>query len=319
MGKRRLFIFDTENFHFGQVPRKIGRTLATLFVYMLLTFTLAVLVYLAFTLVFRTDTERRLRREIRMYERLYADLEEREELLGDAIADLQHKDNDIYGLVFHAPGAPMLDPLDRADAISAADTIPEARLADYTRDKVNVLMQQSKTVDAAFERIFRALSDSSFVLPPMSLPIADITYPQVGASSGRKMNPFYKAYVYHEGLDLIVSRGTPVLAAADGTVTSVTVSRKGQGRTVRIAHAGGYETVYAHLESMNAYVGQVVRAGDKIGTVGMSGQAFAPHLHYEVRKDGIAKDPVGFFFASVSPAEYVNMLYMSISTLQSMD
>lgn len=180
-------------------------------------------------------------------------------------------------------------------------------------------MQQSKTVDAAFERIFRALSDSSFVLPPMSLPIADITYPQVGASSGRKMNPFYKAYVYHEGLDLIVSRGTPVLAAADGTVTSVTVSRKGQGRTVRIAHAGGYETVYAHLESMNAYVGQVVRAGDKIGTVGMSGQAFAPHLHYEVRKDGIAKDPVGFFFASVSPAEYVNMLYMSISTLQSMD
>ena len=62
-----------------------------------------------------------------------------------------------------------------------------------------------------------------------------------------------------------------------------------------------------------------MRAGDKIGTVGMSGQAFAPHLHYEVRRNGIAKDPVGFFFASVSPTEYVNMLYMSISTLQSMD
>lgn len=319
MGKRKLFIFDTENFHFGQVPRKIGRTLVTLFIYMLLTFTLAVLVYLAFSLVFRTDTERRLRREIRMYERLYKDLEEREELLGDAIAGLQHKDNDIYALVFHSPGAPMLDPLDRADAVSAADTIPESRLSEYTRDKVNALMRQSKAVDAAFERIFQALTDSALVLPPMSLPIADITYPQVGASAGRKMNPFYKAYVYHEGLDLIVSRGTPVLAAADGTVTSAVVSQKGQGRTVRIAHAGGYETVYAHLESINVYVGQTVQAGTKIGTVGMSGQAFAPHLHYEVRKDGVAKDPVGFFFASVSPAEYVNMLYMSISTLQSMD
>lgn len=319
MGKRGLFIFDTENFHFGQVPRKIGRTVLTLLVYMVLTFTLAVLAYLAFTVVFRTDTERRLRREIRMYERLYSNLEKREELLGDAIANLQHKDNDIYSLVFHSPGAPMLDPLDRANAISAADTIPESRLTAYTGDKAEALMNQSRVVDETFERIFKALSDTAFVLPPMSLPIANITYPQVGASAGRKMNPFYKAYVYHEGLDLIVTRGTPVLAAADGTVTSAEVYRKGLGRVVRIAHAGGYETVYGHLESINVYVGQPVRAGDKIGTVGMSGQAFAPHLHYELRRNGIAKDPVGFFFASVSPTEYVNMLYMSISTLQSMD
>ena len=300
------------------MPRRIGRTVATLVVYLLLTFTLAVLVYLAFTTVFRTDTERRLRREIRMYERLYPGLEEREQLLGDAIANLQHKDNEIYGLVFHSSGAPMLDPMDDQGRISAADTIPEWRLVTYARDKADSLLRRSKSVDAAFERIFRALSDSSLVLPPMTLPIADITYPQIGASTGRKMNPFYKAYVYHEGLDLIVARGTPVLAAADGTVTGAS-SSKSLGNTVRIAHEGGYETVYAHLESMNVHVGQRVHAGDRIGAVGMSGQAFAPHLHYEVRKDGAGKDPVGFFFASVSPTEYVNMLYMSVNTMQSMD
>ena len=318
MARHRPFIFNTENFHFGQVPRRIGRTLLTLTVYLLLTFTLAVLVYLAFTLVFRTDTERRLRREIRMYERLYPGLEEREELLGDAIASLQHKDNEIYDLVFHSSGAPMLDPMDDQGRVSAIDTIPEWSLITYVRDKADSLLQRSKPVDEAFERIFRALSDSSLVLPPMTLPIADITYPQVGASYGRKINPFYKAYVYHEGLDLIVARGTPVLAAADGTVTSASRS-KSMGNTVRIAHEGGYETVYAHMESINVYVGQIVKAGDRIGAVGMSGQAFAPHLHYEVRKDGIVKDPVGYFFASVSSEEYVNMLYMSVNTLQSMD
>ena len=318
MAKRRLFIFNAENFHFGQVPRQIGRTLATLLVYLLLTFTLAVLVYLAFTTVFRTDTERRLRREIRMYERLYPGLEEREQLLGDAIANLQHKDNEIYGLVFHSSGAPMLDPMDEQGRISASDTIPEWRLVTYARDKADSLLRRSKSVDAAFGRIFRALSDTTLVIPPMTLPIADITYPQVGASTGRKMNPFYKAYVYHEGLDLIVSRGTPVLAAADGTVTAAS-SNKSLGNTVRIAHEGGYETVYAHMESMNVHVGQRVHAGDRIGAVGMSGQAFAPHLHYEVRRDGAGMDPVGFFFASVSPTEYVNMLYMSVNTLQSMD
>ena len=318
MNKRRQLIFNADSFHFGQVPRQIGRTLVTLLVYLLLTFTLAVLVYLAFTLVYRTDTERRLRREIRMYERLYPDLEEREQLLGDAIANLQHKDNEIYGLVFRSNGAPMLDPMEVQSSFSVVDTIPESRLADYTRDKADSLLRRSKSVDAAFERIFRALSDTTLVLPPMTLPIADITYPQVGASTGRKMNPFLKAYVYHEGLDLIVTRGTPVLAAADGTVTAANMDRS-SGNTVKIAHTGGYETVYAHLESMNVHVGQRVRAGDRIGAVGMSGQAFAPHLHYEVRRNGAGMDPVGFFFASVSPAEYVNMLYMSVNTLQSMD
>ena len=318
MNKRRQLIFNADSFHFGQVPRQIGRTLVTLLVYLLLTFTLAVVVYLAFALVYRTDTERRLRREIRMYERLYPGLEEREQLLGDAIANLQHKDNEIYGLVFRSNGAPMLDPMEVQSSFSVVDTIPESRLAGYTRDKADSLLRRSKSVDAALERIFQALSDTTLVLPPMTLPIADITYPQVGASTGRKMNPFLKAYVYHEGLDLIVTRGTPVLAAAEGTVTAANMDRS-SGNTVKIAHTGGYETVYAHLESMNVHVGQRVRAGDRIGAVGMSGQAFAPHLHYEVRRNGAGMDPVGFFFASVSPAEYVNMLYMSVNTLQSMD
>ena len=141
MARRRPVIFDTENFHFGQVPRQIGRTLLMLLVYMLLTFTLAVLVYLAFTLVFRTDTERRLRREIRMYERLYPGLEERGELLGDAIANLQHKDNEIYGLVFHTSGAPMMDPVEEQGAYRKLDTIPEYRLTDYTRDKADSLLR----------------------------------------------------------------------------------------------------------------------------------------------------------------------------------
>lgn len=319
MDKRRIpVIFDAENFRFGKVPRKVGKTLLLVLAYMLLTFTLAVLVYLVFSLFFRTDTERRLRQEIRMYERLYPELEERGQLLGDAIANLQYKDNEIYGLVFHSSGAPMLDPMEEEGSFVDVDAVPEQVLLSYARNKADSLLQRGRAVDATFERIFRALSDSAMVLPPMILPIKDITYPQVGASTGRKMNPFYKAYVYHEGLDLIVARGTPVLASADGTVVSAS-SSKSTGNTVRISHAGGYETVYAHLESMNVRAGQRVRAGARIGAVGMSGQAFAPHLHYEVRKDGAGMDPVGFFFASLSPTEYVNMLYMSANTLQSMD
>lgn len=317
MANRKKFVFDAEKIRFGTVPRRVGKSLLYALIYMLLTLTLTVLAYLAFILLFRTDTERRLRREIRMYERLYPDLERREQLLGDAIANLQYKDNEIYGMIFdsRSPGVdPMSDPL----ALTAVDTLPDTRLVGYTRQKADSLLRRCRTVDAAFERIFAALSDSAAVLPPMTLPVEDITYPQIGAGAGRKMQPFYKAYVHHEGLDLLVARGTPVYASADGTVESAVHNRM-TGNTVRIRHAGGYETVYAHLESMSVRAGQSVRIGQRIGSVGMSGKAFAPHLHYEVRKDGQDRDPVSYFFASVTPAEYANMLYMSANTIQSMD
>ncbi|MCR4859431.1 MAG: M23 family metallopeptidase [Bacteroidales bacterium] len=317
MDKRKPFVFDAEKIDFGQVPRKVGRVLLHLLLYMLLTFTLAVLTYLAFTLLYRTDTEKRLRREIRLYERLYPELEEREQLLGDAIAGLQHKDDEIYSLVFHT-GAPGLDPMEDRDALHFADTIPDGELVGFTARRADSLLRRSSVVDSTFAQIFRLLSDSTRVLPPMKLPVENVTYPQVGASRGRKINPFYKAYVRHEGLDLIVPRGTPVLAAADGTVQSASSSKTG-GNTVRIRHDGGYETVYAHLERMDVRAGQRVRSGQKIGSVGMSGQALAPHLHYEVRRDGVAEDPVGHFFASVAPDEFANMLYMSVNTMQSMD
>ena len=314
---RRRRIPDTGSHALGAAPRRVGRALLMLLIYMLLTLTLAVLTYLAFTLLYRTDTERRLRREIRLYERLYPELEERTELLGDAIANLQHKDDEIYNQVFHA-SAPGLDPMEALAPLSAADTIPVRELVGYTARKADSLQRRSAAVEASFARIFGTLSDPDVAVPPMVLPIRDITYPQVGASTGRKLNPFYKAYVYHEGLDLIVARGTPVLATADGTVEAASSSRT-TGNTVRIRHDGGYQTVYAHLESMKVRSGQRVRSGQQIGTVGMSGQAVAPHLHYEVRKDGAALNPVGCFFASVSPDEFANMLYMSVNTMQSMD
>ena len=317
MAKRRHFVFDAENFHFGQAPRKIWRAVLRLVLYMLLTLTLAVLTYIAFALIYRTDTERRLRREIRLYERLYPELEERSGLLEDAIAALQHKDDGIYDQVFHS-SAPGLDPMEAMEPLAVADSIPAGELIGYTAHKADSLLERSAGVEDAFRQIFGILSDPQMSLPPMILPIKDITYPQVGASTGRKINPFYKAYVYHEGVDLIVTRGTPVLATADGTVVAAASSRT-TGNTVRIRHEGGYETVYAHLESMSVRAGQRVRTGQKVGAVGMSGQAVAPHLHYEVRKDGVAVNPVGCFFASVSPLEFANMLYMSVNTLQSMD
>lgn len=86
--------------------------------------------------------------------------------------------------------------------------------------------------------------------------------------------------------------GTPIYAAADGVVTAARMER-GYGRTVRLRHPGGIETVYAHMSrfARNLKPGDRVRQGDVIGAVGSSGMSTGPHLHYEIRLAGRAQDP----------------------------
>jgi murein DD-endopeptidase MepM/ murein hydrolase activator NlpD len=99
--------------------------------------------------------------------------------------------------------------------------------------------------------------------------------------------------VRHEGIDITAPKGTPIRAAADGTVKSIT-TRGDYGRLVVLSHAGGFETVYAHLAhtTKSLAIGAPVRQGDVIGYVGATGNATGPHLHFEVRRDGTPIDPL---------------------------
>lgn len=314
---RRVMEFDSRSFSFGRVRRSAGKAVGFLVKYIFSTLLAAVLVYVVFAIFFRTDTERSLRREIRMYERLYPDLAPRAELIKDAVAGLQHKDNEIYEQIFHT-SAPDIDPSGRLSFLNASDTIPASRLDEYARDKSDSLLAVAADVEASFRKIFDSLRDSALVMPPMKLPLEDISFPQIGASVGSRLDPFFKAYVWHEGLDFIVLRGTPVYASGDGVVTA-SGSTKRSGNSVEISHADGYVSVYSHLESRSVRTGQTVKSGQQIGTVGMSGRSFAPHLHYELHRGDETLDPINYFFGSVTPADYANMLYMSANTRQSMD
>ncbi len=95
---------------------------------------------------------------------------------------------------------------------------------------------------------------------------------------------------WHKGIDFATPKGVPVWATGDGWVT-FSGTWGNYGRTVIIEHADGYETLYAHLRKIKTKTGRFVRQGDTIGTVGASGNATGPHLHYEVRKNGEARDP----------------------------
>ena len=279
---------------------------------------LTVVYYILFALLFSTETERRLERENEMFERELPLLQEKEALLADVIEGLGGRDNRIYEEIFQT-SSPALSPVTAVRDFSGIDTIPDHELVVYAQRKLDAVAASADAVEADFMRIAELLQNPSFVMPPMSIPLKDFTFAQTGASVGDKINPFYKVPIRHDGLDIVAHSGEPVLVTADGVVTEVIKSRKGLGNMVVVSHAGGYVTRYAHLADIEVRKGRKVKKGDRIGYVGVSGNSFAPHLHYEVHRDTLVMEPVNHMFASLDPEEYVNVMILAVTTGQSFD
>jgi hypothetical protein len=122
---------------------------------------------------------------------------------------------------------------------------------------------------------------------PATCPIA-LAWPlaaPVGDGFGPRGNRF------HAGIDLIAAQGTPVGAAAAGRVVFAGFAAGGWGKLVIVAHANGVKTMYAHLATVAVHRNELVAVGSRLGTIGATGHASGPHLHFEVRLRGAAIDP----------------------------
>ena len=124
---------------------------------------------------------------------------------------------------------------------------------------------------------------------PSVMPLGEY---QVTSPFGKRMDPFSKEFKHHFGIDLKAPTGTPVMATADGTVIKVEHHPEGYGKFIVIEHDNHYQTRYAQLSEFKVSVGSKVKQGNVIGLVGSSGRSTAPHLHYEVIRDGRRIDPI---------------------------
>lgn len=117
---------------------------------------------------------------------------------------------------------------------------------------------------------------------------------KINSGFGKRYHPVFKKEKFHKGIDFKAPLGTPVLATADGVVISAD-SHKKHGNHIVLKHDEDFQTKYSHLSELKIVAGQKVKKGDVIGLVGTTGMATAPHLHYEVIKNGKEVNPIDYF------------------------
>jgi murein DD-endopeptidase MepM/ murein hydrolase activator NlpD len=116
---------------------------------------------------------------------------------------------------------------------------------------------------------------------------------RITSRMGERVDPVDGSHSHHRGVDLAAKVGTPVHSAGPGRVVRAGEA-SGYGNLVVVDHGDGVETRYAHLDRIDVRVGDTLAAGQALGAAGATGRVTGPHLHFEVRKDGEALDPVAF-------------------------
>ena len=186
------------------------------------------------------------------------------------------------------------------------------------QERVSELQRKLVAQTRSFEEILGLARNSSKLAEsiPAIQPVRNRDLRALASGWGYRIHPIYK---FHYGMDFSAKTGTEVFATGDGVVVAAEQKYDGYGLHVVIRHGYGYQTLYAHMSKLAVRSGQRVKRGEVIGFVGSTGTSVAPHLHYEVIKDGEKVNPAHYYFNDLTPAQYEQILKMSDAANQSFD
>lgn len=267
--------------------------------------------------------ERRLKNEIGSYEKKFDNMSSELEQLQATLSDLETRDEKIYREIFGAPMPKSLraSGVGGADRYEALEGLTHASALKNLHSKLDELTRKMYVQSKSYDELVELAKEKEKMLAsvPAIQPVANNDLKRVASGYGYRIDPIYHTKKFHQGMDFSALTGTNVYATGDGVIVKVEKRRWGYGRNIVIDHGFGYKTRYAHLSEINVRRGQRVKRGDVIGHVGSTGKSTAPHLHYEVLKNGRAVNPANYYYNDLTPEEYEKMLELSSSANQSFD
>jgi murein DD-endopeptidase MepM/ murein hydrolase activator NlpD len=268
--------------------------------------------------------EKKLRREIEKMKLEYEALSQKMLMAEGVLTDLQDRDNNIYRVIFETE--PIPDNIRKAgfggsDRYAKLQGFENTVLMEETSKKLDRLLKEIYVQSKSFDEVLKLAQNKEQMINsiPAIMPLNIKHMIRQPGGFGWRTHPIYKTQEFHPGMDFPAAEGVPVYATGDGIVASSDANMQGYGNHVIIDHGYSYQTLYGHLSKLNVRAGQKVKRGQLIGLVGSTGLSTAPHLHYEVIKNGQKVNPINFYYNDLNPEEYQQMLQLSQQSSQSFD
>jgi murein DD-endopeptidase MepM/ murein hydrolase activator NlpD len=320
------YYYDSVNLAYRKIKtrKRIKIGFVALFLLASALFGFLTFVALLNTPYFNTPKDRLQAREIENLKLNYALLNKKMDLIDDVIEDLEDRDNNLYRVYFNKASIPDRERKSgyvNSNRYVALQGYNNSKLVTNTTERVDGLSKelsiQSKSLDQILE--LAKAKDKLLAAIPAIQPVKNENLKHMASGFGYRTDPFTKARKMHEGMDFTAKTGTPVYATGDGIIARADNTASGYGNHIVIRHGYGYETLYGHLSTYNCRAGKSVKRGDIIGYVGSTGRSEAPHLHYEVHKNGRVVNPLNFYYGNISAVEYVAISKIANQENQSLD
>ncbi len=320
------YYYDSENLAYKRILPKKRKKFAYVMLFLLSS---ALFGFLSFILLintsyFETPKDKIQAREIEALKLNYTVLNKKLDLMDDVLEAIENRDNNIYRIYFNS--TPITEEERKAgfggvNRYKDLQGFNNSELMENTTKRVDILTKELVIQSKSLDEIVALAKQKEKLLAaiPAIQPVKNEDLKQMASGFGYRSDPFTKIRKFHYGMDFTARTGTPIYATGDGVVYKADASLSGYGNHIEINHGYGYKTLYAHLSKYKCRPGQRVKRGDIIGYVGSTGRSQAPHLHYEVFKNGERVNPLNFYYGSISAKEYIEISKLANQENQSLD
>jgi murein DD-endopeptidase MepM/ murein hydrolase activator NlpD len=322
--KKIKYFFNTHTLRFEKVEVPLRVRLLQLFGYIAASIVTGVIIVIIMFQYIDSPKEKLLRQQNDAYKEGYSVLQERVKQLELQMNELEGRDNEVYRSIFEAdpiPDSARVKEMEAKNEMNLIQNLSNTALIKNMVEQLNNLSLRMSFQKNSFAEITTMVKNKEKLLKaiPAIQPVNNKNLNRVASGFGYRIDPLYKDYRLHAGLDFAAPVGTPIYATADGVVQAAGFNTDGYGNKVVINHGFGYQTLYGHMVRVKAKVGQSVKRGEVIGYIGSTGKSTGPHCHYEVIKRGAKVDPVYYFYNDLTPAQFDRMLKAAAANKQSLD
>lgn len=322
--KKAKYYYNKHSLRYEKITDSVSKRMFKLLGFLTTSFVFSVIILIISSYYFDSPEEKELKRELSKMKLEYEIIDKRLAQMNEVLNSLEERDDNIYRVVFEA------EPISKSVRTAGYGGVNKYRdlknfengelMADVA-SKLDRLGKQLYVQSKSYDEITDLIKNKEEMLAsiPAIQPISNKNLTRFASGFGYRIHPIYKTRKMHYGVDFTSPTGTDIYCTGNGVVSKVSRSRRGFGNHVIVDHGFGYETVYGHMSEINVKLGQKVNRGDILGKVGNTGTSTAPHLHYEVHKNGNRINPINFFYNDLKPDEYELMIEIASTNNQSFD